>query len=173
MSMGSEDRGHSPLQVAPKGHFFRGRFGMDLGQNNVRLTIQRLNHPVGRPEWAIARFHEITTKNGEYRHPLPFSLDQEVVPTRADWIEISRPTNPFQLVDFFFKPTLIPDMVTKGNAVDPSPQDLLNQFCGDPRSGGGILCIRDHKVDSQLLTQTGQTILQPISTGSTHDISDE
>ena len=71
------------------------------------------------------------------------------------------------------EPALVPGVVPERDAVDAGREDLVGQAIGDAGAVGGVLAVRDHEVELELLAQARDERLNGFATRPPEDVGDE
>src|SRR5437879_3260534 len=150
MRVGAKDEAGPAVQVPPQGDLLRGRLGVDVHQDQLGPGTLAQNL-VRRLERGIDGWHEKLALHIADQHLtlLPQVVTEPAPSRRAGWIVV-RAENRSAVIETRHHLALVPDVIARGQHVDPEAEQVVSDLRRQPKTPGRILAIRDHQVDAQL-----------------------
>ena len=172
--MGSDDRGHTPVEIPTHGDLLAGRLGVEVDQDDVRLSRETLEHAVDDGERVVDGLEEYAALEVD-------DADARVVPrvhdthapARRPFGEVRGAKKRRTFLDVGHDLALVPGVVPAGQDVRPGAEQLLGGCRSDAHAAGRILAIDDDDVGRTLGGQLPQAVPHDLAPGSSDDVTDE
>jgi len=147
---------------------------VDFRQDCVALSLQAIDHPVSGEKWVLGfDFHEMPPENREYTEAEPVFFDDQGIPAGACGGKIGGSADKSQILYLVLESLLIPHVVPECDRVHAVPTDGLGDGAVDPGAARRILSVGHHQIDLPGSNGIGQEALEALSSGLSHDVSDE
>ena len=167
-------RGNAPIQIPAHGHFFAGRFRVDIHDDNTDARGDARQLAVGGAERAINGGHEDAAL--EIQHRIPYAVLRRAEVQPAPGIPVGKVCRAQQarlvgnvLEDFL----AVPDMVASGKYFHAGGEQLFDETRRDAEAGSGVLAIGNHQIHFLLRDDVGKAFPDDLPAGRTDDISNE